>query len=144
MGGKSEMSTAIMQEDGRRFIRMSGDVSVKNNGGFIQTRLKLASGLGTFDASDYRGIRLRVRGEGTGYYIFLRTSSTVFPWLHYKAPINTGEGWTTVDIPWSEVEKGDFGSPGKFKPSKLKSLALVAYGRDFRAEVDLQEIGLYR
>ena len=144
MGGKSEGSSSIMQEDEELFLRLNGNVSLKNNGGFIQSRLKLAKGLSNYDASEYDGIRLLVRGEGSGYYLFFRTSKTFFPWLYYSAPIKLTSEWQIIDIPWTVVSKGDFGNPGSFNQSKLKSIALVAYGKEFVAKVDLKQIGLYK
>jgi len=144
MGGVSEISTRLMNEDNQNFIRMEGDVSLKNNGGFIQIRLELATGFKVFKASDFDGIRLYARGQGSGYYLFLRTSNTFFPWQFFKASVNTGDDWRTIDIPWNEIVKGDNGTLGNFDPAKLKSIALVAYGKEFRAEVDLMRIGFYK
>ncbi|MBI9107600.1 MAG: CIA30 family protein [Spirochaetales bacterium] len=144
MGGESKGSSSLMQEDGELFLRLSGDVSLKNNGGFIQTRMQLASGFNVYDAADYDGVRLVVRGKGDGYYLFYRTAGTFFPWLYYSASVRLSDQWQIIDIPWYAVQNGDFGSLGKFTPSKLKSIALVAYGKEFNAEVDLKQIGLYR
>jgi hypothetical protein len=144
MGGASEGSSSLMQENGELFLRLSGDVSLKNNGGFIQTRMRLASGFNVYNAADYDGVRLTIRGKGEGYYLFYRTSGTFFPWLYYSASVRLSDQWQIIDIPWNAVQKGDFGSLGKFTPSKLKSIALVAYGKEFSAEVDLKQIGLYR
>lgn len=144
MGGISEQSVIRLKENDDYFIRMTGDVSLENSGGFIQIRLKLSGPLRVFDASEYKGIRLKIRGREKGYYIFLRTSSTILPWKFYKSEILLDREWTTLSLPWESFSEGDYGSLGKFSPSKLKSLALVAYGEAFRAEVDLTEIGLYR
>lgn len=144
MGGVSEQTVVRARENDDFHIRMTGDVSLENNGGFIQIRLKLAGPFRVFDASEYKGVRLRIRGKGTGYYIFLRTSSTILPWKFYKSQIPMEEDWVTVSLSWETFTKGDYGSLGKFDPSKLKSIALVAYGEAFKAEVDLTEIGLYK
>lgn len=144
MGGISEQTVVRAREDDDYYIRMTGDVSLENNGGFIQIRLKLAGAFRVFDASDYKGIRLKIRGKGTGYYIFLRTSATILPWKFYKSKITMEEEWATVTLPWETFAGGDYGSLGRFDPAKLKSVALVAYGEAFEAEVDLAEIGLYK
>lgn len=144
MGGVSEISTRVMSQDDEIFIRMEGDVSLENNGGFIQISLRLASGLKSYNASEFDGIRLKVKAEGSGYYVFIRTSSTIFPWQFYKAPINTEETWQTVDLAWSDFEGGDYGNFGGMKPTHLKSIALVAYAKEFRAKIDMSSIGLYK
>ena len=143
MGGVSEMNVVRAYESGENHVRMRGDVSTENNGGFIQIRLKLTSG-GVFDGSTYEGLRLVVRGRGSGYYIFLRTSNTVLPWKFFKAEIPVTEDWRTVDIPWTAFGSGDYGREMKLRTNRLKSVALVAYGKDFSAEVDLRELSFYQ
>jgi hypothetical protein len=143
MGGVSEMSvTRVSDSEGNR-IRMKGKVSLKNNGGFIQIRLKLTSSMVPFDGGRYEGIRVSVRGEGSGYYIFLRTTATIFPWKYYAAPVPVTDRWQSVEIPWSAFKPGDYGNLAPLKVSKIKSLALVAYGKEFDADIELKEIGLY-
>jgi len=143
MGGVSEMSINRVRDTEGNFIRMRGKVSLKNNGGFIQIRLKLRNSLTPFDGSAYEGIRLVVRGTGSGYYIFLRTTATILPWKYYAAPVKVSGEWQVVDIPWTSFLPGNYGNVRKLKINKLKSLALVAYGQAFNASIDLKEIGLY-
>ena len=81
------------------FLRMQGKVSLENNGGFIQVRLMLKSSLRPFDGSEYRGIRVKVRGDGSGYYIFLRTNSMILPWKYFAAPVPVTDEWREVNIP---------------------------------------------
>ena len=143
MGGVSQMTVVRAADSDGPFIRMQGKVSLENNGGFIQVRLKLTSSGAPYDGRPFKGIRLLVRGEGSGYYIFLRTTYTLLPWKYYAAPIPVTSEWQTVDIPWEAFGSGDYGKMGKLKVNKLKSLALVAYGKEFDAKIDLKEIGLY-
>ena len=42
MGGISQANIAFDVVDGRRCLRLSGDVSLENNGGFVQVALDLA------------------------------------------------------------------------------------------------------
>ena len=42
MGGISKETIALAEIDGRRALRLTGDVRLENNGGFIQTALDLA------------------------------------------------------------------------------------------------------
>ena len=143
MGGISEISVVRIPDSEGPFIRMQGSVSLENNGGFIQISLKLEKPGLYFDGTSYRGVRVKVRGEGSGYYIFIRNSSTLFPWKYYAAPVPVTEEWQTVDIPWEAFEPGDYGRMGEFKVKRLRSVALVAYGKEFNANVDLKEIGFY-
>ena len=51
MGGVSELTARVVAESGDRFLRMSGRVSTRNNGGFIQVRLTVGSDVRPFDGS---------------------------------------------------------------------------------------------
>ena len=42
MGGLSDMTMAFESEGGLRHLTLAGEVSLKNNGGFIQAELRLA------------------------------------------------------------------------------------------------------
>lgn len=144
MGGVSDMRIGIGSEDGRRHLYMAGEVSLKNNGGFIQARLLLRDGTRkSFDASAYTGIRLVVKARGDGYYIFLRTAKNIFPWSFFMAPIEAGEGWQELRIPFSAFTKGDFGSFFQLDLKDLSSIAVSAYKKEFAADLKLREIGFY-
>ena len=41
MGGISEVNFYELEENGRKFYRLEGNVSTENNGGFIQSRICL-------------------------------------------------------------------------------------------------------
>lgn len=144
MGGISKMRVIRKSDNDGNYIQMSGEVSLENNGGFIQIRQSLASSFRSFNGASFDGIKIRARGEGTGYYIFLRTSSTILPWQYYSALITLREDWSDIYIPWTTFNKGDYGTIGRLNIKKLKSLAVVAYGKDFTANIDVSEIGFYR
>jgi hypothetical protein len=143
MGGVSDLTARVVEENGDRFLRMSGHVSTRNNGGFIQVRLLLGSDMKPFDGSPYRGIRLVARGSGQGYYLHIRTAGMMLPWKYYAAAVTVSEAWSTINIPWSAFEPGDFGRMGRFDPRRLKSLAVVAAKGDFDALIDVREVGMY-
>jgi len=48
-----------------------------------------------------------------------------------------------VIIPFTTFKKSNFYQPGKFKSSNIKSIGIVAIGKDFEAEIDLGRIELY-
>jgi len=144
MGGKSDMQVVRTADEEGPFMRMSGRVSLENRGGFIQVRLNLKKGSAWFDGSSYKGFRLRVRGSGDSYYIFAKTSKTLLPWKYFSAAIPVTEEWQWVDIPWSSFKGGDYGRLGGFDQRKLKSIAVTAYGKEFNAQLDVAEVGLYR
>lgn len=143
MGGKSTMSSGIELMDGKPAMFMRGDVSLKNNGGFVQVRLMLHPQERAFDAARFAGIYLKVRGTGDSYYVFLRTTGNRLPWSFFMADLPVSEDWEEVFIPWSAFVKGDFGSFFDFNPKKLVNIAVVAYKKEFKADLYVAEVGFY-
>ena len=139
MGGLSEIKFSKLSDDDMNFYRLEGEVSTKNNGGFIQFRSRVDAG-----SDDYEGVRIKTRGNGETYEIHLRTPATFLPWQYYKATFTANDNWKIIDIPFSSFKKvGPAYVPRKVKSSKITWIAVVAYGKDFYAEVDLAKIELY-
>lgn len=142
MGGRSDMQVGYREHDDAAFLHMRGQVRLDNNGGFIQARLPLRPDGGNFDASNYQGIAVRVRGAPGPYYLHLRTRHTWRPWQYYRAAIDVGPEWQDQIIPFSSFEGQsvraalDLGS--------LRSLGVVAYGEAFEAEIEVARIELVR
>lgn len=133
MGGVSQGQAMI--EDGA--LRLTGTVSTENRGGFIQARTDLPDGLpeGTV------ALHLRVRGNGERYFIHLRTTRTRLPWQYYQAGFATGADWADVVVPLSDFEASGRLMSGAVRPEAVRSVGLVAYGRDHRADVSLAALG---
>lgn len=142
MGGVSEASVSRTEADGRKGLHLRGDVRLENNGGFIQAALSLAPGGGTLDASDYRGIRLVVRGNGERYSLHLRTPDNVRPWQSYRAGFTAGTDWQTVDLPFAAFAPYRLDAP--LDVTQLRRIGLVAIGRAFSADVMVSSVELYR
>jgi len=121
---------------------MLGDVSLENNGGFVQIALPLRSDERAFDASDYNGIRLWVRGNGQPYYIHLRTTQNRLPWQYYSAPIATNLEWREVDIPFSKFDGQS--TRADLEISRLKRIAVVGAKKKFEADIAVARLEFYR
>ena len=58
MGGISEGKAEILDQDNNYFLRLAGNVSTKNNGGFIQVRSNK-----DILKDNFTGIKLKVKGN---------------------------------------------------------------------------------
>jgi hypothetical protein len=139
MGGVSEGSVEYRKQEGESFAHLTGRVSTENNGGFIQVRTRINKGT----TGTVAGVYLKVRGNSQGYYIHLRTAGTMLPWQYYQASFDTTEEWQTIRLPLSAFERSGNWLRSKVKASSIRSLGVVAYGRDHQAEIDVAEIGFY-
>lgn len=142
MGGRSDMQVGYVDSDQGSVLRMQGQVRLDNNGGFIQARVPLQANGEDFDASDYRGIALRVRGAPGPYYLHLRTGHTWRPWQYYRAAIDLGPEWRDLIIPFSAFEGRSIRR--ELDVTGLRTLGVVAYGEAFEADIEVAHIELVR
>jgi hypothetical protein len=139
MGGVSEGRAAFEQSGGQTVLRLTGKVSTANNGGFIQARTKLEGPL----PANATGVVLSVRGNDQPYFVHLRTTRTLLPWQFYQATFNATATWSEVRIPFTAFTPyGSF--LGKtFNTTSVRSIAIVAFGRDHTADLSVRAVGFY-
>ena len=139
MGGVSTGQVVFAQEGGQTFARMTGRVSTANRGGFIQMRLDLASA----PPEGTTGVRLLVRGNGQRYFVHLRAAGTILPWQYYQAGFDVSKGWSEVRLPLDAFTASGALLRAVPRADSLRSVAVVAYGRDHDAAIDVREVGFY-
>jgi hypothetical protein len=140
MGGVSRGSMQFTTADGRTCLRLTGDVSLQNNGGFVQASLDLDPAQ-DLDASGYAGIELDVYGNGESYNLHLRTADTRIVWQSYRATFATAPAWRTVRLPFGDFVPYRISAP--LNLARLQRLGLVAIGREMRADLCVGRIALY-
>ena len=140
MGGVSTGKFIVEKVDGEMCYRMTGDVSTKNNGGFIQIRAKLNPEI---NSKDYEGVYVKVYGNEKNYNLHLRTGLTLAPWQYYSYKFYSPKNWIEIRAPFTKFKKSNFYQPQKFTPSEIKSIAFVAFGKDFNAQLDIIEAELF-
>ncbi|WP_135506264.1 CIA30 family protein [Roseovarius aestuariivivens] len=136
MGGVSTGEGRVATEGGVRFLRLTGTVSTKNRGGFIQARRDLDAPL----PEDASALRIRVRGDGETYFIHLRTRATALPWQYYQVAFRAARNWQEITLPFTAFKPSGRLLPGTPRPERVTSVALVAYGRDHEPDVSLARV----
>jgi hypothetical protein len=139
MGGVSEGSARIETARDTPYLRLTGQVNTANRGGFIQARITLDSP----PPDEAQGVLIRTRGNGEGYFIHLRTDGTLLPWQYYQAPFATTPDWAEVRIPFDAFKPSGALLRDSLRPASIRSLGIVAYGRDHSADVSVAEVGFY-
>ena len=140
MGGISTGKFIVEKVDGVKCYRMTGDVSTKNNGGFIQIRAKLNPEI---NSKDYKGVYVKVYGNEKNYNLHLRTALTLAPWQYYSYTFVTKKSWSEIRAPFEQFKKSNFYQPKNLLGQKIKSVGLVAGFDDFKSDICLSEIGFY-
>ena len=133
MGGVSNGTMVREMVAGRPAIRMRGDVSLENNGGFIQIALDLSPEGDAVDASAWRGMELDVFGNGEDYGVHLRTQDLERPWQSYRQSFRAEPRWQAIQLPFQDFvpHRTDI----SLNLARLKRLGIVAIGRAFSADL---------
>ena len=145
MGGLSSGQLTLDNYKSKNCLRMRGDVTTENNGGFLQMALSLSdlprSGHDAFDASAYSGVELEVSGNNESYNIHFRTSGLWFPWQSYRSSFTASDNWQVLRIPFASLQP--YKTTQAFSQNKLIRIGLVAIGREFKADLCLARISFY-
>ena len=136
MGGISEVYFYELEENGENFYRLEGNVSTENNGGFIQSSVNL-----NINTDDFEGVRIKVRGNNNEYYVHLR-APRMMPWNYYYAEFYASDEWQVLEIPLNTFQYSRNQNYG-LNTRTIRSIGLVAYGKDFAAQLDIANIELY-
>ncbi|TDQ62185.1 CIA30 family protein [Phaeovulum veldkampii] len=143
MGGVSIGGVSFGRDAQGAFAHMTGRVSTRNNGGFIQIQTAISQQ----PPARAQGLRLVVRGDGQRYFVHLKTSATAMPWDHYRAGFDTGPDcspdWTEVRLPFAAFVRSRRGPQLDPRAERLLTLGLVAYGRDHDADIALRSVGYF-
>ena len=140
MGGLSTGKFIVEKVDGVMCYRMTGDVSTKNNGGFIQIRAKLNPEI---NSKEYDGVYLKVYKKEKNYNLHLRTGLTLAPWQYYSYTFVTTKNWIEIRAPFKQFKKSNFYQPKSILGQNIKSVGLVAGFDNFKSDICLSEIGFY-
>lgn len=139
MGGVSVGSARLGTDNGDSYAHMTGDVSTANNGGFIQLRTSLPSGVD----KKALGVYIKVRGNGEKYFINLRTNGTMMPWQYYQSSFEASDQWQVIRLPLDAFKPSSSWLRDSVLPKSIRSIGVVAYGRDHRADIQVSEVGFY-
>ena len=133
MGGLSNgtMLREVVQD--REAIHMRGDVSLENNGGFLQIAVDLAPDGAPIDASHWAGIEIDVIGKDESYNLHLRTADVARTWQSYRQSFIARPEWRTLRLPFADFEAHRIDVP--LDLSKLRRIGIVAIGRAFHADI---------
>ena len=142
MGGVSRGSAVRDTVAQRPCLRLRGEVSLENNGGFVQAALSVRQQGRPLDAGAFSGIRLTATGNGETYYIHLRTGDTRLPWQYYQAAFRADGEWREVEIPFAAFRPENLRAA--LDPSRIERIGVVAGKKAFSADVAVARLAFYR
>lgn len=151
MGGTSNGSLSRETIEGKLANVLRGNVSLDNNGGFIQmaTDLSLDPAEDVFvDAENFDGIELEVYCEGTEvkekFNVHIRNPTCDRTRSSYRTTFDIRPGqWATVRLPWDAFE--GFGPGPEVTPFVpiLRRLGVVSIGEAKEVVLAVGRVGFY-
>lgn len=141
MGGisKADLCTTIVL--GKPCLRLSGEVCLENNGGFVQASLDLGEEE-LLDASAFRGVSIEVLGNNESYNVHLRTGDTQVVWQSYRHSFTADANWKVLHIPFADFIRHR--TLIRLDTRQLRRIGIVAIGRKMEADICFSRIALYR
>lgn len=142
MGGISTGGLEVDDYRGHKATVLCGEVSLANNGGFVQIAADLNPDGTIYDASAWDGFALKVCGNDASYDFRLRTDALRRPWQSFRTEFIAPSTWQTVYLPFADMipHKTD----AQFDPARLRRIGILAIGRAMRAEIAIAAVHLYR
>lgn len=139
MGGVSQGNLDFDYENSNGYAHLKGNVSTENNGGFIQFRADLDAPT----TSKINGVYLKVMGNNQKYFVHMRTKGTFLPWQYYQSAFKATSSWQTIKLPIDTFSPSSGWLRRNIKFSSIKSIGIVAFGRDHIADLRVSEVGFY-
>ena len=139
MGGISVGSSEYVVVASGKAIRLYGEVSTKNNGGFIQVRMPYSID----QLEKYKGIKIKIKGNGEDYFLHLRNRSSRLPWQYYQASFKSEPTWKEINIPFQKFKRSSSFMKRVFDPDTIKTIGIVAYGKDHTADITVSQLEFY-
>jgi hypothetical protein len=141
MGGVSSGQLGRDEISGRACLRMRGDVSLENNGGFVQMALDLGDRLRQ-QLPRFDGMALHVYGNAEPYNVHLRTGAMRYPWQSYRISFRAESAWRTIKLPFADFTPHRIDE--ELDVSQIRRVGLVAIGRPFEADLCVARVSLYQ
>jgi len=141
MGGLSSSKVIINNDN---IILFTGNVSLKNNGGFASLR----SPVKDYNFEKFSGIETKIKGDGRRYSVSMK-ETTYFTGYFYTSTFETKKDeWIVVQIPFKEFKLYYFGnetnSNNEFPYNKIKEISLlIGDKQEGSFEVEIDYIKLY-
>lgn len=141
MGGRSAGAMTREIVAGRPALRLTGCVSLENDGGFIQAALDLASEGSSVDASAWSGLVIDVMGNGETYNLHLWTVDVERPWQSYRQSFVASPEWRSVPLRFAGFEAHRIGAP--LDLTRVRRLGIVAIGRALSVDIAIGDVRFY-
>ena len=145
MGGISTGSIFFeTNEQGERTACLNGSVSTANNGGFIQMRKEINRS-DREELKDVSAVVIEARGNDEEYFVHIRTKGMLMPWTYYYVSFIATSEFREFVFPLDQFKRsGRFLGRNFPRGRELKSIGLVAFGKDYEAQLCSKKVSFLK
>jgi len=119
-----------------------GNVSIENNGGFVQISLDFRPDGGPIDARGWRGIDVDAFDNGEEYGLNFRTTDLTRPWQSYCRTFIAASQWETVRLPFESFVPNRTDVP--LNLHRLRRIGIIGVGGEFFADISVGGVRFFR
>lgn len=135
MGGVSK-AQLFHDTEGTHLV---GDVSLENNGGFIQIQLDRPKEL---SPELYQGVFIEWRSEhAQPFELLIKSSQLWMPWQSYRAKAMASQEWQSLFIPFQQFTP--YKTQTQLRLDKITKFSVLAGGEDKFVQLSIRQFGLY-
>lgn len=142
MGGVSTGDLRLQDADGCACVRLTGSVSLENNGGFVQMAFDLAEAGAAADPASWDGIEFDLRANSETYEVRLRTTQLERPWQSFRQEFTAGGNWQLLRFSFADFLPHR--TEVAFDPAALRRIGILAIGRTFDADISVRAVRFFR
>ena len=140
MGGVSSGNLEFLRIENKLVAHITGKISTENRGGFIQIRRKLQN----INLENSKFIDITAKGNNQKYFVHLRTTGAIMPWQYYQIDFNVNSEFKVFRLPIENFNRSSSFLSSKIKPKNIKSIGIVAFGRNHIADLFVKEINFIK
>ena len=131
MGGISNLEV----EHADDIFILKGNVSTKNNGGFVRLGLDA-----NFKDNSIKGLRFKAKGNNESYEIHATLRGIKMPpWSYFSNSFTVSEDWQEYELYFSDFSAEGY-SVRSMKPTNIRNLSFAGYGRDFIVDLAIKDV----
>lgn len=138
MGG---VSSAALRHDHRHnstCVCLVGRTSLDNNGGFVQMKLNIEP---SWLRTEYRGLFIELYGTEHDYNLHVKTNQLNKPWQSFRCTLPVEPQWTRFIVPFEQLRAHR--TDAKLQLADIRSVAVVAIGKEFDVDVCVRRAGFF-
>jgi len=139
MGGVSHGEVRNYAEEGQVQTCLQGQVSLANNGGFIQMQWVLDAQV---DLAQFSGFYVDWRGQAPNLAMHLKTDQLMRPWQSYRHTAQTSAQWQRQCFAFEDFLPYRTETP--LDLAAVRRLAIIVLGEAGEVKVCVKEMGLYQ